>query len=297
MSNRGFTLLEIVIVVALIGLIAAIAIPNMLNAREKSHRAVCLSNREALERAEQWFYAQNNRHSYSVDELRNSDLYSSAVCPKAGVFFWLDFPAETDLYQSIMGCSVHGVDTTTEENEQIFNYVLFRSDFSDSTAWRVVSGNWKFENGVARSPLTGENRAFAGEEDWTNYTIIANARVVQGKGLGIYFRATDVKNVDGYVFQVDPGLGNKFVFRRLTDGKESSPIATANGPSGFDWYASHQIEIKVENDTFVAYVDGKEVLRASDSTYGNGMIGIRSWSGSEAEFNDIEVKQQPEEKK
>ncbi|GAB4154701.1 MAG: hypothetical protein Kow00107_04690 [Planctomycetota bacterium] len=285
----GFTLVELTIVVAIIALIAAIAGPNILNAREKANRTACKANRTALQNAEQLFVQQFGRHSTTIQELRDSQLYTSAFCPKGGVFFWVEFPDDDDYFQRVMGCSIHGIDTDTDENTKLFPTTIFSSDFSDPAKWRIVSGRWEFRDGMAISVRNLENRAFAGEEDWRNYVVTARAQILSGKGLGIYFRATDVNKVDGYIFQVDPGLGNKFVFRELKNGRESSPFAVSVPEGPFDWYAPHDIAIKVENDTFTAYVDGKEVLRASDDSYANGMVGIRVWSGSQGQFDQLDV--------
>ncbi len=49
----GFTLVEIMIVVAIVGLLAAIAIPNFLRARNNSQADVCINNMRQIESAVQ----------------------------------------------------------------------------------------------------------------------------------------------------------------------------------------------------------------------------------------------------
>jgi prepilin-type N-terminal cleavage/methylation domain-containing protein len=61
-SRTGaFTLVEIMIVVAIIGLLAAIAIPNMVKARNTAQANACINNMRQIDNAIQSFALENNK--------------------------------------------------------------------------------------------------------------------------------------------------------------------------------------------------------------------------------------------
>ena len=52
-QNKGFTLVEIMIVVAIIALLAAIAIPSFMKSRQDSRKSACVNNLRLLDHAKQ----------------------------------------------------------------------------------------------------------------------------------------------------------------------------------------------------------------------------------------------------
>ena len=57
--SKGFTLIEIMIVVAIIGLLAAIAIPSFVHARTNSQQNACINNLRQIDGAKQTWALEN----------------------------------------------------------------------------------------------------------------------------------------------------------------------------------------------------------------------------------------------
>ena len=87
--NSGFTLVEIMIVVAIIGLLAAIAIPNFVRARTTSQKNACINNLRQVDGAiQQWALEYKKDPSASVGETDVTPyLKNSVACPSGGTAF------------------------------------------------------------------------------------------------------------------------------------------------------------------------------------------------------------------
>jgi prepilin-type N-terminal cleavage/methylation domain-containing protein len=90
--KSAFTLTEIMYVVGVIGLLAAIAIPNFVKARDTAQRNTCIANLQKIDAAVQQWAIDNKKVSTStyaftsttvLAYLRNSTL---PLCPAGGTY-------------------------------------------------------------------------------------------------------------------------------------------------------------------------------------------------------------------
>src|SRR5215471_9943008 len=92
-KKSGFTLVEIMIVVAIIGLLAAIAIPNFVKARTTSQQNACINNLRQLDGAVQQYALEAKLPAGAGVTLANIQPYIKLTsagtlpgCPANGVY-------------------------------------------------------------------------------------------------------------------------------------------------------------------------------------------------------------------
>ncbi len=87
--KRAFTLIEIMIVIAIIGMIAAIAIPNFVKSRSTANRQTCISNLHQIELVtQQWAYETRQKEDAPVTANDILPYLKGDIrCPSGGKTF------------------------------------------------------------------------------------------------------------------------------------------------------------------------------------------------------------------
>lgn len=84
----AFTLIEIMIVVAIIGLLAAIAIPNYVKSRKTAQRNACIKNLQQIDGAKETWALENKKSAGSAVDVTvvNTYLKAPPFCPGGGSY-------------------------------------------------------------------------------------------------------------------------------------------------------------------------------------------------------------------
>lgn len=90
-TSKAFTLVEIMIVVAILGVIVAIALPTFFRARELSRQRACQENQSKVDGAKQQWALENNLTGTATPDWSDlvgtsSYIRKSPECPASGVY-------------------------------------------------------------------------------------------------------------------------------------------------------------------------------------------------------------------
>ena len=110
-NQKGFTLIELMIVVAIIGILAAIAIPNFMNYQCKAKQSEAKSLLGDLRKAEEAYFAEYDSYSTSQGavgfEAKGDTRYTIVVNP-----------ARTNAFTATATATINGETDVWTMNEQ-----------------------------------------------------------------------------------------------------------------------------------------------------------------------------------
>jgi type IV pilus assembly protein PilA len=108
-SNKGFTLVEIMIVVVIIGLLAAMAIPAFQKVRASSQDKAVLNNMRQLGGAADQYFLENGTSNAAIGSLVGSSAYVKSIGTAANEVY----PANYTQGEPIIVSGIAGVRTLT----------------------------------------------------------------------------------------------------------------------------------------------------------------------------------------
>jgi prepilin-type N-terminal cleavage/methylation domain-containing protein len=124
-NKAGFTLVEIMIVVLIIGILLAIAIPNFVSARESSRAKACVGNLKQIDSAtQQWCMDTKKSSANYAAPVITTDLVNTSgasyiraipLCPSAGTY------ATATTITGTPQCTISGDGTTSGNTDTNYN--------------------------------------------------------------------------------------------------------------------------------------------------------------------------------
>ena len=98
-NKKGFTLIELMIVVAIIGILSAVAIPNFLNFRYKAKTSEAKANLGAIRTCQEAYMAENETYKTCQESpAANSGKSKTVWADVSGDFAYIGFAPTTNVY-------------------------------------------------------------------------------------------------------------------------------------------------------------------------------------------------------
>ena len=104
---RGFTLIEIMIVILIIGLLLMILLPNLARSRYQAQWSACVQYERTLAAALESYHAQEGFYPESFNPLMTGEKYINSIpaCPSNGVSYAVGYQVASGRDNFTMSCA------------------------------------------------------------------------------------------------------------------------------------------------------------------------------------------------
>jgi len=237
-SSAGFTLVEMVVVIALIGVLLSIAAPQLAAYLEQGRKAKCLSNRYNIEQDERTYYLNNNSASLAID--------SRYQCSSGGTYAWLVSDPTAPDYPRI-GCSLH-YGTTKSQTATAEKYFVYTSSTGKITGYDTSGGS----DVIIPSTIGGALVKIIGHAAFMNKNLSSVSIPVGVNSIATNaFHTNNLSSIDipESVTSIGP---NAFLYNNLTNVTIPENVSSI-GDSAFAYNSLKSVTILSKDTSFGTY--------------------------------------------
>ena len=111
-SNRGFTLIELMITMCILGIILSFAVPNVIESMRRSNATTCVLYRQNIQTAADIYIKTNNLMPGdplpTMGQLVAENLLPGEDrCPSGGIYVWSHPDYQGPGQPFLISCSIH----------------------------------------------------------------------------------------------------------------------------------------------------------------------------------------------
>lgn len=160
---------------------------------------------------------------------------------------------------------------------------------NEPSLWEVTNGRVDQVYGPDSNRGEIPTLLLKGDPSWSNYSVRA-AVYPRGNGnVGLAGRASDAGL---YLFGMRPSdstLGYNITLHRYDAASESFSLLSKVDSGGLKPNAWAALELRFQGDSIQAFIDGKQVLTATDGTYPSGRAGLYAYAEGNVSFDNFSV--------